>query len=364
MQDRLVTVVGRLATAVTFSALLSACGGDDGGSSSSGGTVTLTVPGAPTIGTATAGDTTASVAFTAPSSNGGATITSYTATCTAAGSSITATNTASAITVTGLTNGTSYSCSVTATNSVGTSAASGTASVTPAAGVATALPAAFNQFGANVTVVYDASAGTVTLEAAGRPDHTSPYWDENGTSGLYVAAGPETTVTRMSPGRIDEYTNQYFLTVPVNPQKASATTATGLGSIGIAITGSPIFNDQEGPNDNLNSGVISGFDNYGAHTGPQVYHYHMEPTPISNDDTNLFAILRDGFFIYGRKCDSTGDHPTDLDASGGHTSTTQYSTDPVYHYHIKDQIYLNVNGKDNYVLFDGAYQGTPNDVTN
>ena len=42
-----------------------------------------TVPGAPTIGNATAGDASVSIAFTAPASDGGATITAYTGTCTA-----------------------------------------------------------------------------------------------------------------------------------------------------------------------------------------------------------------------------------------------------------------------------------------
>jgi hypothetical protein len=27
--------------------------------------------------------------------------------------------------------------------------------------------------------------------------------------------------------------------------------------------------------------------------------------------------MADGFFLYGRKCNSTGDYPEDLDASGG-----------------------------------------------
>ncbi len=85
--------------------------------------VTVTgLPGSPTIGTATAGDAQATVSFTAPASNGGATITSYTVTSNPG--SITATGTASPLIITGLTNGTSYTFTVTATNSVGTGPAS------------------------------------------------------------------------------------------------------------------------------------------------------------------------------------------------------------------------------------------------
>lgn len=31
--------------------------------------------------------------------------------------------------------------------------------------------------------------------------------------------------------------------------------------------------------------------------------------------------MADGFFLYGRKCNSTGDYPEDLDASGGQTAS-------------------------------------------
>ena len=105
----------------------------------------VTVPGAPTIGVATAtGATTATVAFTAPVSDGGATITTYTATSTPPGGSGTLSSAGSGtINVTGLTTGTSYTFTVTATNSVGTSVASAaSAAVTPltcAAGGACAL---------------------------------------------------------------------------------------------------------------------------------------------------------------------------------------------------------------------------------
>jgi hypothetical protein len=85
-----------------------------------------TVPGAPTIGTATAtGATTATVVYTAPASNGGSVITSYTATSSPSGITGTLSQAGSGtITVTGLTGSTSYTFTVTATNAIGTSAPS------------------------------------------------------------------------------------------------------------------------------------------------------------------------------------------------------------------------------------------------
>jgi hypothetical protein len=94
-------------------------------------TVNAVVPGAPTIGTATAGDTQATVSFTAPAADGGSPISGYTVTCNPG--AVTASGAASPITVTGLTNGTPYMCSVAATNSAGTGSASATVAVNPVA---------------------------------------------------------------------------------------------------------------------------------------------------------------------------------------------------------------------------------------
>lgn len=92
-----------------------------------------TVPGAPVIGTATAGNALAIVNFSPPASNGGSPVLSYTATSSPGG--ITATGAASPITVPGLTNGTAYTFTVRATNSIGTGPASAASnSVTPSAG--------------------------------------------------------------------------------------------------------------------------------------------------------------------------------------------------------------------------------------
>ena len=93
-----------------------------------------TAPGAPTITGVTVGDGRATVTFTPPASNGGATISKYTVTANPGG--ITQDCAGSPCTVTGLTNGTAYTFTVTATNSAGggdSSTASDSATPAPTA---------------------------------------------------------------------------------------------------------------------------------------------------------------------------------------------------------------------------------------
>ena len=95
-------------------------------SSSSGGS---TVAGAPTAVTAVVGDAQATVSWTAPSSDGGAAITSYTVSASPGSATATTSNgTTLTIVVTGLTNGDAYTFTVKATNSAGDSTASSASS--------------------------------------------------------------------------------------------------------------------------------------------------------------------------------------------------------------------------------------------
>jgi predicted RNA-binding protein with TRAM domain len=103
----------------------------DGSSDGGAGAATLagsplTVPSAPTIGSATAGNGSISVAFEWPGSNGNSLILTYTATCVSptGGAAGSMSGPGTPIVVLGLTNGNPYSCTVAATDAVGTGAAS------------------------------------------------------------------------------------------------------------------------------------------------------------------------------------------------------------------------------------------------
>ena len=77
-----------------------------------------------------------------------------------------------------------------------------------------------------------------------------------------------------------------------------------------------------------------------CHTGPQSYHYHLEPKAWPDDDDKLIGIIADGFFLYGRR-DYDGTYPTDLDESGGHFGPTIHNPAGEYHYHIQNELFLN-----------------------
>jgi hypothetical protein len=143
-------------TAYTFTVTATNALGTSSASSASSTVTPSTVPGAPTIGTATAGNTSASITFTAPVSTGGATITSYTVN--SSPSSITGTGSASPITVSGLTNGTAYTFTVVATNLNGDSSASSASNSVSPANIVPSAPT-------GVSAAAGDTQGTVTFSA-------------------------------------------------------------------------------------------------------------------------------------------------------------------------------------------------------
>lgn len=153
------------------------------------GAPVVTVPAAPTIGTATAGNASATVTWTAPGSTGGGPITGYQVrVVNGAGTQVGALRPAAAgatsLVVTGLTNGTAYRLQVAATNSAGSGPYSALSNaVTPAS--TTTVP------GAPVigTPVQGATGGALTATAR---------WTPPASTGGSAITGYQVTALRMS----------------------------------------------------------------------------------------------------------------------------------------------------------------------
>lgn len=164
------------------------------------------VPNAPTIGTATGGDASASVAFTA--SGSGPAATSFTATSSPGG--FTATGSSSPLTVTGLTNGTAYTFTVYATNAFGNSASSAASnSVTPAVVVNTQIFISGGNAGNGsnkLSYMYNISSDTYTSKT-----------DRTQDAGEYPAAGYyDGSVYVYGGGYSASYTYNYAYSVSGN----------------------------------------------------------------------------------------------------------------------------------------------------
>jgi hypothetical protein len=172
-----VSITG-LTNGIAYTILLKAVNAAGTSSASSSVSVTpCTVPGAPTIGTATAGNTVASIAFTPPTSTGGSVITNYQYSIDS-GSTYTAfspADTTSPVSITGLTNNTTYTVSLKAMNVAGNSTASSSVTVTPVPYVSLAG-----------SIAYDGTIGkslTLTPGAIiGNGAYTVECWFYNTTS--------------------------------------------------------------------------------------------------------------------------------------------------------------------------------------
>lgn len=156
-------------------------------------TTNLQPPGAPTIGTASARNGGASVAFTPPANSGGRPIIRYDVTSSPGG--ITASGLNSAITVTGLTNGVAYTFTVVAVSSVGTSSPSAASnSVTPnASAPSTSITVTINPSNSFYTVPNGSQSiiGPIA-SATGKSPWQFKWTKVSGSPAITIASGTDT----------------------------------------------------------------------------------------------------------------------------------------------------------------------------
>lgn len=100
-----------------------------------------------------------------------------------------------------------------------------------------------------------------------------------------------------------------YMVIPLNPEKGSQLTQTGMGATGFAKFGGVFYNqlsNMEQVND-----VAYNYDNEGksldschGHSSPdKQYHYHASPDcVIDKDDCYFLGFLRDGYKVFGGYC--------------------------------------------------------------
>jgi hypothetical protein len=148
----------------------------------------------------------------------------------------------------------------------------------------------------------------------------------------------------------------YLKETPINdtlttlPTFVETPTDTGLGQIGIIVSGARLFNDYE----NIERSVVALDDNvFHDHAAfvdqcnghPLVsgesYHYHgvpkciTEKLDVAGQHSTMIGLMADGFPIYGDKgAGGVEMKNADLDQCSGHTEPTKEFPDGIYHYHL------------------------------
>ena len=250
------------------------------------------------------------------------------------------------------------SCALTANTSITSNQMNGCpvlardTSACQSARTAAGLSGAWLKFSCRVSLSMQTSGGASYVQASAdsEPDYKSNYFAT--TDPCYTPYAPEFP----DPNLISS--QSLIIKAPTSPTTTSSTM--GLGPVGIAVNGVAIFDNQAAPGDDIFTEAKS-FDRCGGHPAPGgEYHYHGEPYAISYDDANLIGVLKDGYFVYGRR-DLDGSLPTGLDAHGGHVAATADSATPVYHYHLTEQTSTSSGtaGQMQWFLTTGTYEGTP-----
>jgi len=246
---------------------------------------------------------------------------------------------------TGLTSATDYAGTVVASDGKGgsTSAAFSFTSAVATPTVNYDITSILSKFDGIDAVSYSVSGNTVTFTTTDLPNHTSPYWDTSHS--LYEAYNGTNSNWNQNPNSIGEQNITFTMTL--NPAEATIKSATPLGPIGISRNGIVFFNQYAGPNNQALTNEINSFDQWLGHPAGTKYHYHIEPTFLTDSfgKEAFLGLLSDGFPVYGPEENGTTITNADLDDYHGHTSVTVDFPEGIYHYHITNEDpYLNGNG--------------------
>lgn len=324
------------------------------------------LPWAPSITTAISGNTSATIAFTAPLYAGQSGISTYVASCTAAGETWIARGEASPLTVVGLGNGIEYECAVRASNAAGTGVNSHTVSVIPRPDPANSLASGYQQaaWAAGMSVTFPNTC-TMTVWPSARPSHAvDRYYLTPLLADKLPGADRDGRVTKVSamPLAVTPLQGlgaQAPMQFNICPTKAPMPTAINAGAIGALISGAVLFGAAEivghratTLKDNTSytfqgsdgQTVTARFiDHCNGHPTPinagNAYHYHGLSNCVTamvdrdNGPSHLIGVALDGFPIYGDR-DMNGQtiDPTRLDACNGISSPTPEFPRGVYHY--------------------------------
>ena len=349
--------------------------------------------------TLNAGDASIAATFSAPASNGGATISTYNLQCTNAGTVKTASAAASPISISGLSNGSIYSCTVSASNSLGVGPASVALSATPtAAVVATTIDLHRLPLGDGKLTTTTPQKNYVyacTIPNSPNPPGKAPWINSDGLSwdatakvsvqgsvkwastfasnimnGMFNVSGnglPSHTTGSFpispsdpayqydkNPNAIQSVAIAWGL--PLTPQIAANPSCTNLGAIGVLLTGARVFNALDADGRDAVAHEVQ--DSCGGH--PQsigAYHYHNVSNCVTQSDTAgshspLVGYIADGFGLYGNLGEG-GKALTnaDLDECHGHSHVLSINgaLATQYHYHATKE----------YPYTVGCYKGTP-----
>ena len=199
----------------------------------------------------------------------------------------------------------------------------------------------------NPTVQLTYSDGSVIMEPNGIPDHERDAYYAVPDPGVIV---PDSTTASLVTDPTKEQT--YKFTIPTAPKYVSTVTSAPLGSIGVMISGTVLYNPFEGDGTTVamasnftitdaNGNTGSFIDKCTGHPTLQqgAYHYHGLSTCVTakvdeaTKPSHIIGFALDGFPIYGDR-DMNGQQLTasNLDECNGITSATPEFPGGIYHY--------------------------------